>query len=90
MPYIDKKSKEKYEPLFEVLREILESSDNPIPKGELTYLVYALALSFFKGRESYTNISTAISSLQDAAEELRRRHLNPYEDKKIIENGDVE
>lgn len=38
---------------------------------------------------SYTEISNAISTLDDAAHELRRRFLNDYEDLKIFENGDV-
>ena len=86
MPYIPEADKKKYEPALHHLRGLITEET---PKGDLTYLVYALGLEFFKGRESYTRISTAISSLQDAAEELRRRHLNPYEDLKIKENGDV-
>ena len=86
MPYITRDDKDKYEPYLSRLRSLINEKTK---KGELTYLVYTLGLEFFKDRKSYTNISTAISSLQDAAEELRRRHLNPYEDKKIEENGDV-
>ncbi|MBI2043691.1 hypothetical protein HYT25_04860 [Candidatus Pacearchaeota archaeon] len=86
MPYITQGDKNKYESILRTLRNLINKDTK---KGELTYLVYALGLEFFKGRKSYTNISTAISSLQDAAEELRRRHLNPYEDRKIEENGDV-
>lgn len=86
MPYIPEEEKTKYEPALSHLRALITDKT---PKGNLTYLVYAIGLEYFKGRESYTRISTAISSLQDAAEELRRRHLNPYEDEKIKENGDV-
>ena len=87
MPYTKKEDREKFEPALSELRKLMGDG---ITKGDLTYLVYALGLEYFKGKVSYTNISTAISSLIDAAEELRRRHLNPYEDKKIEENGDVE
>lgn len=87
MPYIKKEDKRKYEPQISELRTRINSK---IPKGELTYLVYALGLQFFKRDESYTNISTAISCLNDAAEELRRRYLNPYEDLQIKKSGDVE
>jgi len=96
MPYIKQEDKDKYEPELKGLRrKLLDGGQRvgihpPIPKGDLTYLAYSLGLSYFKNRESYTTISTAISSLYDAAEELRRRHLNPYEDEKIEENGDVE
>ncbi|MBI2045477.1 hypothetical protein HYT23_05440 [Candidatus Pacearchaeota archaeon] len=86
MPYIPVEEKMKYEPMLFRLRALINEKT---PKGDLTYLVYALGLGFFKGRESYTRISAAISCLQDAAEELRRRYLNPYEDERIKENGDV-
>ena len=87
MPYIKPEDRRKYEPQMQRLRDSIQSG---IPKGELTYLVYALGLEFFKKKGvSYTNISTAIGALNDAAEELRRRHLNSYEDRKIVENGDV-
>ncbi len=99
MPYIDQKARDKYEPTFGDLRERIEIEGEEltetfgpitIPKGELTYLVYSLGYSYFRGRESYETISQAISSLTDAAEELRRRYLNPHEDKAIERNGDVE
>lgn len=88
MPYTKKEDREKYEPFLKGLRDKMKKVENS--KGDLTYLVYCLGLEYFKGKESYTKISSAISSLNDAAEEIRRRHLNPYEDKKIQENGDVE
>ena len=91
MPYIKQKDRRKFEPQLGKLRECVKNNlwDVTMSKGDLTYLVYALGLEFFKNKKSYTNISTAISCLNDAAEELRRRYLNPYEDKKIEENGDV-
>jgi len=88
MPYIKKEERDKYEPTLSELKSLIESAT---PKGNLTYLLYAISLDFIKkGGKSYTNISTAISCLNDAAEEMRRKHLNPYEDKKILENGDIE
>ena len=88
MPYTKKEDREKYEPALGELRELIQHQNTS--KGDLTYIVYSLGLEYSQGKESYTNISSAISSLIDAAEELRRRHLNPYEDKKRKENGDVE
>jgi len=59
-------------------------------KGDLTYLVFVLARTYFEIKGvSYTNMSDAISALNDAGEEIRRRFLAPYEDKKIEENGDA-
>lgn len=86
MPYIPKDDRKSFEPELTDLKDLMSLLTG---KGELTYLVYSLALEYFKEKKSYTTISTAISCLNDAAEEIRRRHLNPYEDKKIEENGDV-
>lgn len=87
MPYITQKDRRRYEPDLLKLKMKMKQTT---AKGDLTYLVYSLGLEFFKKRGlSYTNMSMAIGALTDAAEEIRRRHLNPYEDTKIIENGDV-
>jgi len=40
--------------------------------------------------KSYNSISAAISALEDAAHEVRRRVMVPYEDEKIKVNGDIE
>jgi len=84
MPYIPPKDRE---PFTESLAGCVPYMNR---KGDLTYCVYFLALEMARSRGmNYTNISTAISCLEDAAEELRRRYLNPYEDLKIQENGDI-
>lgn len=85
MPYIEYRDKEKW------LGTVLSVPNmTEIKKGELTYILFKLAVKYIidKG-ESYTNISCAVSCLDDAKEEIRRRLLNPYEDKMIIKNGDV-
>jgi len=85
MPYIPQARRINFTP------ELDDCLDHIIEKGDLTFCVYYLALNLAKSRGmNYTNISTAISCLEDAAAELRLRHLNPYEDRKIRENGDIE
>ena len=88
MPYIKQEDRNKYEP---ELHKLTDSILNNLPsKGELTYLLYVISLNYIKKHgKSYTNISSAISCLIDAAEELRRKELSPYEDQKIKENGDI-
>jgi hypothetical protein len=87
MPYTKKEDREKFEPYLQNLLDQLDLSDS---KGDLTYIAYKIALEWIKVHgESYTNISSVISSLIDAAEELRRKKLNPYEDQKCKENGEV-
>ena len=62
----------------------------PRNKGELNYVITEMMLKFIETKGlSYANISEALGAAIDAAEEMRRRLLGPYEDKKIMENGDV-
>jgi len=88
MPYIKQEDREKFENSLNLLKKDICSDDS---KGELTYILYSISLDWIKKKgKSYTSISSGISSLTDAAEELRRRELNPYEDVKLKENGDID
>ena len=59
-------------------------------KGDLNYTVCELIGQLILNTKiSYTQISEWIDTLPDAEAELRRRLLDPYENQKVIENGDV-
>jgi len=86
MPYIPQESRKDYDLALQDL-----DFDEKAKKGELTYVLYVIALRYIETKgTSYTTVSDAIGCLTDSAEEIRRRILNPYEDEKIKENGDVE
>jgi hypothetical protein len=58
-------------------------------KGDLTAAIFDLQLRFLNTHEvSYQNISDAIASASDAADEIKRRVRDPYEDECIKKNGD--
>jgi hypothetical protein len=61
-------------------------------KGDLNYTICELTsqLILKTGGMGYTNVSNWIDGVHGAERELTRRLLNPYEDIKIAENGDVE
>lgn len=61
-------------------------------KGDLNYTICQLTAELIlkTGGMSYTNVSNWIDGVDGAERELTRRLLNPYEDEKIRENGDVE
>ena len=79
MPYIEQE-----------LREVLEKADPHFP-GELNYVITQVILRYFRNRGaiSYSAINEVIGVLECAKLELYRRVAAPYEDKKIIQNGDV-
>lgn len=62
----------------------------PIEKaGNLNYLVTKLLIQFWQNSpQNYQSINDIVGAVEGAKQEFIRRIVNPYEDKKIIENGD--
>jgi hypothetical protein len=58
--------------------------------GDLNYIFTMLIKNYMvrKG-ENYQNYNDAIGALEGCKLELYRRMISEYEDKKIIENGDL-
>jgi len=65
--------------------------ETPVIKmGVLNYFVTKLMLGIIKRfGESYDTYNALVGVLECAKQELIRRRLSPYEDKKCKENGDV-
>jgi hypothetical protein len=58
--------------------------------GELNYLITRLCITFMHDNgQSYQNINNVVGALEGAKMEFYRRYAAPYENTKIIENGDV-
>lgn len=80
MPYIPKGQKDK-----------LDKGASPENVGELTYVLYKTCLDYIDGQaparfECYAGV---LGALESTKAELYRRRIAPYEDAKILENGDV-
>ncbi len=72
------------------VRASLAEGRVPTKGGELNYLITKLVDSFLMGKGlSYASINEAMGALECAKLELYRRIAAPYEDKKVIENGDA-
>ena len=84
MPYIKDEEKVTFEETIHKLSTFITN------KGHLNYAICELVgILIVQTGVSYTNMSEKIDTVHDAENELRRRLLNPYEDLKIKENGDV-
>lgn len=89
MPYIPKKRRE------EILRFEHDPRDEegrttPKTSGELNFLLTNSCLSYLAEKGlSYTTINEIVGALECAKQEFYRRVAIPYEEKKIIINGDV-
>jgi hypothetical protein len=82
MPYIKKEKREEID-------KVLVYFDSSMEAGELTYIIYKLLLKRASSSMYYSELASCIGILESAKQEFYRRVVAPYEDKKIIENGDV-
>ena len=84
MPYIKKDKRAALDPHLAELARSVET------EGELNYCIYKLSLLLIERLgESYDNYSMCSSAMEHAKLEWYRRRVGPYEDKKIVENGDI-
>ena len=90
MPYIREERRQELYPLIsKVAGEIQAAVESGIGKrgGEVNFVICSL-VDMLYGR-NYTELSAAIGDVECAKLEVYRRLLAPYEDVKILENGDV-
>ncbi len=85
MPYIDKHRKAELKPLLD---QILLSSP-----GDITYAVSILMINYLKRNSphmlTFTSLNSCIGAIERALDEFKRRILDPYEQEKIRDNGDI-
>lgn len=86
MPYIENSERLQYNDDVDVLVRKLDGQ----PVGHVNYVISRLIWKLFFKRESYTLGNNLIGVLECVGKEFYRRHLSKYEDKKIVENGDVD
>ncbi len=63
--------------------------DAPRDAGELNYVLTRICLGHLGDMPRYSDFNEVIGVLECCKLEFYRRAAAPYEDKKIIENGDV-
>jgi hypothetical protein len=86
MPYIKSEDRQRIEKDLDIdhLSGLIRT------EGDLNYTITRLCHLFLKiNGEKYSVYNTLIGVLECAKLELYRRKVSIYEDKKIIENGDV-
>lgn len=82
MPYIRQKDRIEIDE-----RMSLPAIRNP---GELNYVFTTFATEYWRDNgQNYQAFNDILGALEGCKLELYRRKIAPYEDKKILENGDV-
>lgn len=71
-------------------RKHLNSGGSPDNAGELNYLVTILIHRYLAANgASFQQMNDIVGALESAKHEFQRRVVDPYEDLKRAENGDV-
>jgi len=82
MPYIKQERRPDCDLVVKVMKEMKVSAN-----GDLNYILYKFCKETV--RPSYNEYKNYCGELRQCATEIERRILGPYEDTKMIENGDV-
>jgi hypothetical protein len=96
MPYIKEDDREELDvcvdQLINCIRDIKHSLNNPhdfsIYLGRINYC-FSRIVSGLMGNPSYNKIAMITGVLENIKQEFYRRVAEPYEDNKILENGDI-
>lgn len=71
-------------------RQMVDAGVPPADVGELTYKLYRTVIDYLDARPTrYAVHAEIVAALENTKEEYRRQELNPYEDDKIEQNGDI-
>jgi len=92
MPYIEQRYRNLIDNEINILIEGLKRFDvgSTVPDGAINYVFTRILLAFFGGQStSYFNIERVIGLLECIKSEYMRRVGEPYENMKLIQNGDV-
>lgn len=95
MPYIPQNERHKLDgtinQLITLIRDMTGSTDLSAADGRLNYTITRLLIGVLSlaGDPKYHKFNAAVGVLECAKLELYRRLAAEYENKKIIENGDV-
>lgn len=87
MPYIPHERRVALDVIIDGLVKRLKELPD-LKRGDLNYTVTRLVLETLN-KDSYHSLSDCVSVLRDAADEIARRLLGPYEDTAIQKNGDM-
>ena len=84
MPYIKKEERPKFKTKSRDLGHLAECA------GDLNYIITEMTHAYLKKKgKNYANINELIGALECCKLELYRKVAAPYEDFKVLQNGDV-
>ena len=96
MPYINEEERQELDEAVEVMAKAIKEFKTALVNphnfanflGRINYC-FSRVLSIVMGEVSYSKIAMATGVLENIKQEFYRRIAAKYEDKKILENGDI-
>lgn len=88
MPYVDNATRQLLEPGLEAVACRIAKMQSARP-GDMNYAISALIKKVYGTKLRYADYNEIIGVLEDAKLEFYRSRVAPYEDKKILEHGDI-
>ena len=90
MPYIKKQRRERLDDaILSLVTSLINIETDNASVGDVNYVISNIIWRLFEYNKSYTTANNLIGVLECVKSEFVRRKLNPYEDEKIKENGDL-
>lgn len=88
MPYIKKEDRAKLDyNIDRLLHNVMVDFNENTEDGAMNYIISKMLGKIYSKR--YFNLNRAIGMLECVKQEFYRKVVGPYEETKIIENGDI-
>lgn len=88
MPYIKQEDRKKWGNSIDEVVDMIENLPENKREGELNYFITTILKRSYE--PSYSNYNKIMGLMECVKQEFYRTKVAPYEDKKKIENGDVD
>lgn len=87
MPYIKKARRDNIRPVLDPLLLFIRQQE--MNSGDLNYIITKICKAYMGYSPLYPQFNDIVGALENAKIEFIRRNVAPFEDLKILENGDI-
>jgi len=91
MPWIKPERRVRFDSFIESLanKMMCHFEEDDLDKGDINYVFYKLGKKIMDFEKRYTHMSDVVDTMNYASMELKRKILDPYEDEKEFQNGEI-
>lgn len=89
MPYIKEEQRDSLNNAVNEVLYALENKGQPVVAGQVNYVLSKIVWELFKDNTNYDTANMLVGVLESVKMEFYRRKVVPYEEQKMLENGDL-